>query len=338
MINIDFNWQQDLKEAVTSTDVLCQMLDLNPNDLIISKKAQKEFSLRVPQPFINRMQKGNPNDPLLRQVLPVEAETQTQTDFTHDPLNEKSASIAPGLLHKYNNRVLLTLSGSCAVNCRYCFRRHFPYAHHLSNHIDDKLKLIENNQAIDEVILSGGEPLLLDDNAVADLIKKLEKIPHLKTVRIHTRLPIVIPRRLTDDLQQIFESTRLNAVMVLHTNHPHEIGQDVIDALKPYRKNSITLLNQAVLLRGVNDDADTLIQLSHQLFNAGIIPYYLHCLDPVQGSAHFDVPLTEAIDLVKKIQSQLSGYLVPKLVKEIPGYNAKVSIPLYELNEIKKNS
>lgn len=317
-------WQQALSNAVTSYDELCALLSIPAVQSDLISDAQKSFSLRVPHEFISRMEKGNPNDPLLLQVLPQAIEMQKQAGFSKDPLQEMQNNPVPGLLHKYPNRVLLTLTGVCAINCRYCFRRHFPYEDNVSRaHWQNALHYIAENTAIDEVILSGGDPLMLKDNLIAEFVLQLEKISHVKRLRMHTRLPIVIPQRVTQEWMDWMRKTRFQTVIVLHCNHANEIDESVLSALKKLRAVT-TVLNQSVLLKNINDNADALIALSKRLFEAGVLPYYLHLLDKVDGSAHFDVSEEKANELMSILKETLPGFLVPKLAKEVPGLMHKV--------------
>ncbi len=317
-------WQHELSDVITQIEQLAHALELPPSALAAGEQARAEFALRVPKSFVARMQKKDPNDPLLLQVLPQAVEMLDKVGFVSDPVGDLQANPTPGLLHKYHGRVLLTLAGSCAINCRYCFRRHFPYAENTPDqHWKRALDYIKKDSSIEEVILSGGDPLLVKDVQLAKLSDKLEEIPHLKRLRIHTRLPIVIPSRITSELTALLKKSRLNPVIVVHSNHANEINQAVIDAMKMCRDANITLLNQAVLLKNVNDNVDALAALSEALFNAGIMPYYLHLLDKVKGAAHFDTQPIKAQDLMQALSAKLPGYLVPKLVREVAGMPAK---------------
>lgn len=318
-------WQMALARAVTHLSELYALLSLDlPSDQVVSQ-AQQAFALRVPHEFIARMEIGNPRDPLLLQVLPVAREMQMVPGFSQDPLQENDHNPVPGLLHKYPNRVLLTLTGACAVNCRYCFRRHFPYADNVPSRAnwDAALDYIRAHPEIEEVILSGGDPLILKDHLLAEFATALETIPHVVRLRIHTRLPIVIPQRVTDEWIQWMSRSRFQMVVVLHCNHPNEIDTHVKTALKKLRDASITVLNQAVLLKDVNDAVPVLVELSKRLFDAGVLPYYLHLLDKVDGAAHFDVDESTANHLISEIKKQLPGFLVPKLAREVAGMLSK---------------
>jgi EF-P beta-lysylation protein EpmB len=274
------------------------------------------------------MEPGNPNDPLLLQVLPRSFELIQMPGFSNDPLGEAQKLKIPGLLHKYKSRVLLLLAGGCAVNCRYCFRRHFPYQENVVSikHIERILEYIEQDNSIQEIILSGGDPLVVKDELLQSLITRLDKIKHLKYLRLHTRFPIMIPERITDDLIKILKNTHLICSVVVHCNHPNEINQHVADAIEKLRVHKINVFNQSVLLKNINDSAEILIELSHRLYAAGIMPYYLNLLDPVQGAAHFDVKEDQAKQIMHVLRRELPGYLVPKLVREIEGEFNKVPI------------
>jgi L-lysine 2,3-aminomutase len=284
--------------------------------------------LRVPLSFAANMEKGNPHDPLLRQVLPITDELVSYEGFTNDPVGDCAAATQTGVLHKYQGRVLLINTGSCAINCRYCFRRHFPYADlQLSKQTEQAaLQHIQNDASIHEVILSGGDPLLLSDERLARLIDQLNEIKTVQRIRIHTRLPIVLPARVTDKLVDIFANSTKPAVVVVHCNHANEVSESVLLACQQLKQPNVTLLNQSVLLKGVNDDAQTLCALSERLFHCGILPYYLHLLDKASGTGHFEVTETTALTLIQQMQAQLPGYLVPKLVKEQAGAMSKLLV------------
>jgi len=322
------NWQQQLAEAFNSIDDLCRYLNLSPDDLPILAAAAKNFPLRVPLSFAACIEKGNMHDPLLRQILPVKEELIAYPGFSNDPVGDLAAATQVGVLHKYHGRVLFINTGSCAINCRYCFRRNFPYADlQLSKQQEDAaIESIQNDTSISEVILSGGDPLLLSDSRLARLIRQLDGIEHLKRIRIHSRLPIVLPARITDEFIDTLTQSPKQIIIVVHCNHANEINDRVIAACNSLKNNGITLLNQSVLLKGVNDKAEVLCELSEQLFSHGIIPYYLHLLDKATGTGHFEVSETEALALVRQIQGALPGYLVPKLVKEQAGADSKQTL------------
>lgn len=316
------NWQQILAQSYKNPQHLAKDLQLPNGDF----SAHALFATRVPKPFAEKMQKGNPNDPLLLQVMPQTQEFSTNTHFVTDPLAEKQFNPLPGVLHKYHSRILITLRGACAINCRYCFRRHFNYTDNRINRqqLAAILDYIQEHPKINEVILSGGDPLMAKDSYWQMLVNSLTDIPQLKRLRIHTRLPVVIPERITAMLTQIFSNTRLAVIVVTHCNHANEIDDNFKQHIQQLRQASnITLLNQSVLLRGVNDNVDALVSLSEQLFAAGILPYYLFLPDKVAGTAHFDINIATAKQLVKKVATELPGYLVPKLAREVPGQGSK---------------
>lgn len=320
-------WQRLLKQVITDPIELWDRLELNPNLLPAAQRAAKLFPLRVPKDFVARMQKGNPADPLLQQILPLAAEEIITAGFSDDPLQEQVVNPLPGLLHKYHGRVLLTITGACAINCRYCFRRHFPYTENIPGKVwQDILAYIKADTAIKEVIFSGGDPLLAHDRYLNQCVQDLANIMHLKILRIHSRLPIVLPERITPEFINGFSSTRLQPVLVTHSNHANELDDSVKQAIELLRARKVTVLNQAVLLRGVNDTVEALTNLSQRLFECGILPYYLHILDKVQGAAHFMVAEEKAKQLLMALRERLPGYLVPKCVYEQSG--AKSKLPL----------
>jgi L-lysine 2,3-aminomutase len=327
-LHFALNWQQQLSEAFTSIADLCGYLGLSPDNLPISQAANKNFPLRVPLSFAASMEKGNPDDPLLRQVLPIHDELIDYPGFNNDPVGDIQAAVQPGLLHKYYGRALLINTGSCAINCRYCFRRNFPYNElQLSKQQETgAIEYIKSDPTITEVILSGGDPLLLSDLRLAQLIKQLEEIAHIKRIRIHSRLPIVLPARVTDDLVNILAECSKQIILVVHANHANEINERVVSAFKRFNNKRIALFNQSVLLKGINDDAVTLCELSEQLFALSVIPYYLHLLDKATGTGHFEITEEAAESLIKEVQNRLPGYLVPKLAKEIAGAEAKLTL------------
>lgn len=320
-------WRRELAGAVTDPREMLRLLAL-PEDLLpAALAAARDFALRVPRGFVGRMRRGDPRDPLLLQVLPLGAELEEVPGFTADPLGEGGASPVPGLLHKYHGRVLLVAAGTCGVNCRYCFRRHFPYEEHRPGGFDPQAPLayVRDDPEVRELILSGGDPLLLDDERLGALARAAAEIPHLERLRVHSRMPVVLPERVDSALLDWLAGTRLRPVMVVHANHPAEIGPRVGTALELLRQAGVTVLNQSVLLAGVNDDAGVLARLSEALFAAGALPYYLHLLDPVRGAAHFRVEETRARRLAAELAARLPGYLVPRLVREVPGAPAKVA-------------
>ena len=294
-------------------------------DQVQSVDQSPDFPVRVPEPFVTRMVPGDPHDPLLRQVLAVADERHAMPGFVKDPLDELEGPM-PGVLHKYRSRVLVIYRGGCAINCRYCFRRHFPYQENTltARDIDGLVSYLKAHPEVNEVILSGGDPLMADDQALSGLFVRLESVSSIHRLRIHTRLPIVIPERVTDTLCQIIAATALPVVMVLHSNHANEIDQSVMDAVSQLRVVCRSVLNQSVILKGINDSADVLVALSERLFEAGIDPYYLNVLDRVSGAHHFDVSDLEVAALHQALLNALPGYLVPKLVREVPGIGHKV--------------
>lgn len=322
------NWQTQLKEIITDPAELLNQLALSPNLLPAAKRVAELFPLRVTKSFVARMQKANPYDPLLQQVLPLAFEEIATFGYSRDPLQEKLVNPLPGLLHKYQGRVLLTLTGACAINCRYCFRRHFPYKENISGGKawQNILAYITADPTIYEVILSGGDPLLANDNYLEKCAKDLAKIAHLKILRIHSRLPIVLPQRITSDFLNWFSGIALQAVMVIHSNHANELDDSVKAAIDRLRQKKITVLNQAVLLKGVNDSIEALSNLSLRLFECGVLPYYLHLLDKVQGAAHFAVDEHRAKQLLTYLREKLPGYLVPKCVYEQSGALSKLPL------------
>lgn len=321
-------WQTEMAEAVRDPRELLALLDLDPSLLEPARRAAAAFPLRVPRAFLARMRKGDPADPLLRQVLPLGEELNEVPGYVRDPVGDMPSVAAKGLLHKYRGRVLLITTGACGVHCRYCFRRHFPYAEEnaRSGEWQQALDYLKGDASIQEVILSGGDPLSLNDERLAALVRSLEEIPHIKRLRIHTRQPVVLPSRVDDALLAWLTACRLQKVVVLHTNHAREVDPAVREACARLRGAGATLLNQTVLLRGVNDTAETLSELSEALFAAQVLPYYLNLLDPVAGAAHFDVTETEALALMEALRARLPGYLVPKLVREVPGAPSKMPV------------
>ena len=322
------NWQQQLAGAFSNIEDLCRYLSLSYKDLPVSVAATKNFPLRVPVGFADCMEKGNPNDPLLRQVLPINDELITYPGFNDDPVGDLASASLIGVLHKYHGRVLLINTGSCAINCRYCFRRNFPYADlQLSKQAESEaIRYIQDHPDITEVILSGGDPLLLSDERLGKLLQQLNAIEHIKRIRIHSRLPIVLPARISLAFINTLKLSSKTIVLVVHCNHANEISASVIAAFERFKASGIMVLNQSVLLQGVNDNAAVLCDLSEKLFQSGVIPYYLHLLDKATGTGHFEVSESTAIALIAKIQTLLPGYLVPKLVKEQAGGLSKQAL------------
>ena len=324
------NWKSQLNELITDPQELLNTLHLSKDDLLSGAiLASEQFKLRVPRAFVEKMATSDPKDPLLLQVLPHHLELEEHKDFITDPLGEEKANYLPGVLHKYESRFLLTLTGACAVHCRYCFRRHFPYQENLPKNKDwNNIKnYIVAHPQINEVILSGGDPLTLSNEKLAIWIERLSSLAQIKTLRLHTRVPVVIPKRLDDELLTLLKKSRLRIVMVIHSNHANELDDFTVSQLKNFADQNLTILNQAVFLKGVNDCADVLVALSKRLFEARVMPYYLHVLDKVKGAQHFDLNHVIIEQIYTELLARLPGYLVPKLVREIAGEKNKT--PLY---------
>ncbi len=319
-------WQQEMARAVTCRRDLLRRVGVDHADRECS--AEEEFPLRVPDSFISRMEPGNPRDPLLLQVLPQQQERLCPPGYHSDPVGDGAAMAAPGVIHKYHGRVLLIASRTCALHCRFCFRRHFPYHETTPRPAEWRaaLEYIDADPTISEVILSGGDPLTLSDGRLADLAARLDAIPHLQRLRVHTRLPVVLPSRVDGALLGWLGQTRLQPVLVVHANHPNEIDREVRHALQRLAAEGIMLLNQTVLLQGINDRAETLAALSEALWRARVAPYYLHLLDRVRGAAHFATGEPRARVLHKRLRDMLPGYLVPRLVREQAGAPAKLAV------------
>lgn len=321
-------WQRELANAISSVQELLEILELDALDAPISSAAMQQFPLRVTRSYVERMGKRDPDDPLLLQVLPAIAEAIEMPGFSADPLQESASMPAPGVIRKYRGRVLLTVTGACGIHCRYCFRRHFPYsdANPARDNWQTAADYIRDNPDLGEVILSGGDPLVMNDTRLARLCATLEKIPHVSRLRIHTRLPVVLPERVDEHLTGWLTNTRLHRVLVLHVNHPNEVSEAFAAACRRLRDCGATLLNQSVLLKGINDSASTLAKLSEALFAAGVLPYYIHQLDRVQGSAHFETSLDDAQAIMTDLHAAVPGYLVPRFVREIPGAAGKLGV------------
>ncbi|HEU5280368.1 MAG TPA: EF-P beta-lysylation protein EpmB [Gammaproteobacteria bacterium] len=318
-------WQSELARMVTCPKTLFSLLELDERALQDAMAAAALFPLRVTHSFISRMEKGNLNDPLLRQVLPLGQELATTPGYTNDPLQEKNANPVPGLLHKYQSRVLVTLTSACAIHCRYCFRRSFPYNENTPGRSGWQalIDYIQQDANINEVILSGGDPLAVNDAYLHEFTKALKTLPQIKRLRIHTRLLVVLPERVTPELLAWLTSLSMKPIIVIHANHPNEINGTVKEALALLQKAGVTLLNQSVLLKNINDNEATLTALSEKLFECGVLPYYLHMLDKVNGAAHFDCTPEKAKQLHASMKRVLPGYLVPKLVVEVAGALSK---------------
>jgi EF-P beta-lysylation protein EpmB len=319
------SWQVAMKTAIRSGVELCRRLQLSGSWEDSALRAERLFPVFAPLPYVERMRPGDPQDPLLRQVLPLADELTDVAGFSADPVGDQAAGIAPRLLQKYSGRVLLLTTGTCAVHCRYCFRREYPYASpiHPSPEWDAAMGVIAGDASIHEVLLSGGDPLTLTDPVLARLVGELAAIPHLQRLRIHTRLPIVIPQRVTESLLDWLLGTRLSPVMVVHANHVQELDEVVGHALRKLVGAGVPVLNQAVLLRRVNDTLADQVALGERLVNLGVFPYYLHQLDRVRGAAHFEVPVEEGRELIRSLRSRLPGYAIPRYVHEVAGESHK---------------
>jgi EF-P beta-lysylation protein EpmB len=320
-ISSSADWQTELARAVRDPAELCRQLELPAEMASAALRVSEGFPLCVPRPFLGRMRRGDPCDPLLLQVLPQADETTSAPGFEPDPLGESSSMIEKGLLWKYQGRILALSAGSCSIHCRFCFRRHFPYS---SGDFSDAawhsiLQRTKIEPSIHEVILSGGDPLLLSDEKIAQILEKFAAIPHLRRIRLHSRLPITIPNRITDNLLSALENTRLPVVFVVHVNHPAEIDDAVASAFGRLIDAGIPVLSQGVLLRKINDRADILAELYERLVDLRVMPYYLHQLDRVAGSAHFEVPEAEGVAIIEQLRARLPGYAVPRYVRETAG-------------------
>lgn len=321
-------WQQSLKDAVREPRELCRLLGLAPEVEAAAVRAARSFPLFAPRGYVARMRPGDPTDPLLRQVLPLGEELTDAPGYSADPVGDALAVLRPGLLQKYHGRTLMVTTGACAVHCRYCFRRHYPYEESPRSLADwePAIELIAADPTVHEVLLSGGDPLTLVDDRLAALADRLAEIPHLRRLRIHSRLPIVLPERVTPSLLAWLCGTRLTPIMVVHANHPAEIDATVEHALSNLVDHGIPVLNQAVLLRGVNDSADTLAELCERLVDLRVMPYYLHQLDRVHGAAHFEVEDRVGLAIMEELRARLPGYAVPRYVREVEGALGKVGV------------
>ncbi|MCE2027427.1 EF-P beta-lysylation protein EpmB [Sessilibacter corallicola] len=321
------DWQSQLSNLITDPKELLAIAEIptDSREYHAIEQACADFQLRVPRAFADKIEKGNAKDPLLLQVLPSAQELLASPGYSTDPLGEEAANPIPGLIHKYESRVLMTLSGQCAINCRYCFRRHFPYAENrlTRDHLQEITAYVANNTALNEVILSGGDPLSVSNTQIRRFLSELASIQHITRIRFHTRLPVVIPERIDQTLLDTFSNSKQKIIVVVHTNHPNELDERFDRAMAQLTNNRVTLLNQTVLLKNINDNPETLTKLSERLFSAGVMPYYLHLLDKVVGATHFEIPEHDAIGLHRALQTQLPGFLVPKLVREIAGKSSK---------------
>ena len=322
------DWRRSLIDLITDPRELAEFLQLDQRLDPIGEQALTRFPMKVPRSFAARMEKGNWRDPLLRQVWPSFLEERAVPGLMADPLRERHYNPRPGLLHKYRGRALLIAAPHCAIHCRYCFRREFDYQGNTPARREwrEALDYIRDDSGIEEVILSGGDPLALADTQLRWLCGEIANIPQVSALRIHTRLPVVIPERITEELLDILSGSGPKIVIVIHCNHGQEIDSRVAAALGALHRAGISLLNQTVLLRGVNDDASSLSSLSKRLFSENVLPYYLHLPDRVAGTGHFDVNLEAALAIMRELQTSLPGYLVPRLVREEPGEPAKTRL------------
>ena len=321
-------WQDELAHALRNPKELLSVLNLTPEQIPGGISSENDFPLRVPRSYVKRMQIGNPEDPLLLQVLSRQLEQQEHPGFQLDPVGDGLATASPGLLHKYQGRVLLITTGACPVHCRYCFRRHFPYSASRPDNGDwsKAIDYIAADASIHEVILSGGDPLSLSNNRLQAISDRLTEIPHIQRLRIHTRMPVVLPERIDSGLKEWLTSLPWQTIVVIHSNHANEIDEQVSRTLTDLRATESTLLNQAVLLKNINDNIPALVNLSEALFKSGTLPYYLHLLDRVAGAAHFEVKESIALELMNELQCHLPGYLLPKLVREVAGKPHKIQV------------
>lgn len=319
------SWHEELRLAVRDAAQLIAALELPAELIEPARRAARSFPLFAPWTYIIRMNKGDAADPLLRQVLPMGDEIVEQPSFAADPVGDGAARLTAGLLQKYSGRALIITTGACAVHCRYCFRRHYPYAESPRSPDDwqPALDRLAADSAIDEVLLSGGDPLTLVDEHLAELARRIARIPHVRRLRVHTRLPIVIPQRVTEQLLDWLGGTRLTTIIVVHANHSRELDVAAALALKRLVEAGIPVLNQSVLLRGVNDNPDALIDLSRRLVDLRVMPYYLHQLDRVAGAMHYEVPISRGLELIEQMRRALPGYAVPRYVQEIAGQTHK---------------
>ncbi len=318
------SWQKALSQATTNPKQLLETLQLDWQELErqglkVSEEAGERFKLFATDSYLKKIKKGDWQDPLLRQILPLVDELHEHPSYTIDPLEEKEATVVPGLIHKYHGRALLITNSHCAINCRFCFRKNFPYSdnHYSSKSHDAVFDYLNQHKEISEIILSGGDPLILSDYSLQKIYEQLECIQHIKRVRIHTRIPIVLPERINTELLNIIESSPLKTVLVIHCNHAQELDEHSTQCIKDLKQVCFSLQNQSVLLRGVNDSLQTLRDLQESLFELQVQSYYLHILDKVQGTQHFDIDLAQALKLYHSLEASLPGYMVPKLVQEL---------------------
>lgn len=319
---------QTVASSVRDPDQLVDELRLPEEMRAAAHRSAELFPLLAPRSFLDRIEPADPHDPLLAQILPVAAEEDSVSGFVADPVGDSAARRAPGLLQKYRGRALLITTGACAIHCRYCFRRSYPYSEEPRRMEDwePAFAEIESDPTLHEIILSGGDPLMLTDARLAELCERIAAIPHITRLRIHTRLPIVKPERITDQLIELFRDCGPTPIMVVHSNHARELVGDCAHTLRRLVRAGITVLNQAVLLRGVNDSVAALAELCGTLVDLGVMPYYLHQLDRVAGAAHFEVPEETGLRLVDELRRLLPGYAVPQYVREVPGEESKLPV------------
>lgn len=328
------SWQGQLANLIDDIDTLCDYLALDKSKLMTRFAIPPKFALKVPYAFADKMVKGDLDDPLLKQVLPSQDERIIKNGYTTDPLAENDHNPIKGLLHKYQSRVLITLTGACAIHCRYCFRQHFDYHANLpkGDELHNILTYINACPQVNEVILSGGDPLCVSNRRLTAFLQALAST-NISTIRLHTRLPVVLPDRVDNELLDLLVSLDKAVVMVIHSNHPNELGDDTKWACQKLKTANVTLLNQSVLLKGINDNADILAKLSHRLLACGVLPYYLHLLDKVAGASHFEIDESQAVQLYWELLERLAGYLVPKLVQELPHRPYKTPVDIYKYKQ-----
>lgn len=317
-------WRQIQKNNFTRIEPLLDFLEMSESNrkAILSRP---RFALNLPQRLAHKIEKNCLDDPILRQFVPLQDELTVTPGFVADPVQDKTFKKTKKILHKYKSRALLVTTSACAMHCRYCFRQNFPYET-AEKSFEDEISYIHQDPTLSEIVLSGGDPLSLSDASLSSLFKSLDVIPHLKRIRFHTRFPIGIPERIDDSFLDILASSTKQIFFIVHVNHPKEIDSDVAKALKKIQMLGIPVMNQSVLLKGVNDDEKTLLSLSETLVNQGVIPYYLHALDPVQGAGHFALPEDRGSQLIRFVKENLSGFGVPRLVREEPGLPSKTFI------------
>lgn len=315
------DWRTAIRRTIRDTESLSRALGRTKADIGADDAAHRSFATLVPPAWLDKIDVNDPNDPLLRQVLPIATENEVVSGFIDDPVGDRAARRNGGVLHKYHGRALLVTTGACAINCRYCFRRHFPYSEHLASRGRWKAACayLKDHPDVTELILSGGDPLMLSTDLLQDLTDQLQSLPHIQTLRVHTRMPVVMPERIDDDLVRWLSRWPGRLVVVIHCNHPNELGPDVASALERLVSSGARLFNQSVLLKGINDRWQVLAKLSQQLFDLQVQPYYLHQLDRTAGTAHFEVDQENAKSIVRQLMAHLPGYLVPKLVQEKAG-------------------